>query len=166
MLSDHAEIRVMFSRDSDVRYVRESQAELRHDQRVSRHLEDYLPLFNPLEVDYRCDCEEQIRPPPADNRVLLNTCMTILFEEFLDFLPGFDVTKPLLGGRIPEEFVVLAGLIRAVVSLRIGGPVTFAAFRAYFPLEAFVNEKVDFVVFFPVFLELFSEGFFIGHSYN
>src|SRR5947208_4437937 len=104
-----------------------------------------LPADHPrLErIDTRLD-EEDVVPPPRDDRVALHSCMAVLLEEGKEIFAHRPVREFLLERRIADEIVLLTRCFPAGLVVP-EGPEGLPALRTRLARESLFPEKLDLV---------------------
>src|SRR5256712_228205 len=128
----------------DVIEVREPHTRLADRERVrgrARLAADHPRLKR---IHARLD-EEDVVPPPSDNRIALHSDVAVLLEEREEVLAHGAIGQFLFERRVPDEVVLLArGLAaRFVVSKR---PERRAALRTRLAGEPLLPEQLDFIL--------------------
>ena len=134
---------ILLARLADVIDVDEADAGLTERERIRRRTR--FAADDPrLERIDACLDEEDIVPPPSDDRVALHPRVPVLLEEREEVFAHRAVWELFLEGRISDEIVFLTRSLAARVVLA-QGPVGFAAMRTRLAREALLPKQLDLV---------------------
>jgi hypothetical protein len=124
---------------ADIRYVIESQTNLRDNQRIFGKFEHGLSADRTLKSDYRGNSEIESWKPSAHRRVRRHRSMTVLYKKTLDGTPRFDIVAAKFSDVLADKVVSRTRRIGALGLLGVECPEPFSA-RAFFSFESEIAE--------------------------
>src|SRR5581483_12345716 len=114
-LAYHAKAGVMPAGKPDVFNVVETEAHLRHHERVCRQFKHHLVVHDALEINNRRYREIQVVAPPAHYGVAPDYLVVVFCKEFLSLFPRADIVEALVGRRPANKTVIF--VVRARLSV-------------------------------------------------